>query len=567
MRLVGAPEALVEFNEYVYVADQKINLEQFETQFYNISGGTYIQELPTYEQGNTFNIIGVTYTGFTTEITITDVNVNREEYPMDVYGYPQAPINTENYFFQIGSGWFESTPRHRSPEQVDFTLSVFTGNNPNFQTKLTPFSYGQVYLNRFRNLPYTKLGFSLTPTIDNNKSWIYNEVGVRVNLDGGFNARYFTESDKLVLNVKNIDLFMNPSQGLVYDVWFMSRQYDYPIPNQGMSYIPPTPCNQNPIPIYPTRGGVDWTEINPQPRRKSFFEFAQTFWTNMINVRNRMYASNGKTGGYPTLESIYWRYIESEQELGVQNNNFTYQTMIDFVNGLGDYWIRIVEQMIPTTTLWNTGTRYENSIFHRQKFVWKRQIGCQIIPFEQPTTITNGTPPIQDTSSLASIKKLAPTTRPGKLTTSVFTYDCPIEATTIPKYPWSDSKTISDFKGVLGVSLNNYVLANGLDLNGCDLNNLQTEWFLDLRINSTIVIQYQFFVGNGYNNSFTSSPNKTDWDNALLYALPFMREFGYDFYFINDDLQIVIFNELCVNENTNTNVELNVGINFNLLCS
>ena len=111
------------------------------------------------------------------------------------------------------------------------------------------------------------------------------------------------------------------------------------------------------------------------------------------------------------------------------------------------------------------------------------------------------------------------------------------------------------------------VLANGLDLNGCDLNNLQTEWFLDLRINSTIVIQYQFFVGNGYNNSFTSSPNKTDWDNALLYALPFMREFGYDFYFINDDLQIVIFNELCVNENTNTNVELNVGINFNLLCS
>jgi len=54
--------------------------------------------------------------------------------------------------------------------------------------------------------------------------------------------------------------------------------------------------------------------------------------------------------------------------------------MIEYVNGLGDYWIRLVEQMIPATTIWNTGVKYENSIFHRQKFVWRRQRGCEIIP-------------------------------------------------------------------------------------------------------------------------------------------------------------------------------------------
>ena len=30
LRLIGAPEMLVEFNEYIYIADQKINLNDFE---------------------------------------------------------------------------------------------------------------------------------------------------------------------------------------------------------------------------------------------------------------------------------------------------------------------------------------------------------------------------------------------------------------------------------------------------------------------------------------------------------------------------------------------------------
>jgi hypothetical protein len=38
---------------------------------------------------------------------------------MDEYGYPMAPINGESYYFQMGSGWFEQTPSHRGPEQVN----------------------------------------------------------------------------------------------------------------------------------------------------------------------------------------------------------------------------------------------------------------------------------------------------------------------------------------------------------------------------------------------------------------------------------------------------------------
>ena len=63
------------------------------------------------------------------------------------------------------------------------------------------------------------LGYTLRETIDNNKSWVDNEIGIRRNLDGNLNARYYVSDEKLVLNVKNVDLFLNPGQGIAYEQW------------------------------------------------------------------------------------------------------------------------------------------------------------------------------------------------------------------------------------------------------------------------------------------------------------------------------------------------------------
>jgi len=38
---------------------------------------------------------------------------------------------------------------------------------------------------------------------------------------------------------------------------------------------------------------------------------------------------------------------------------------------MGEYWIRIIEQMMPTTTLWTSGLKINNSVFHRDKFVYR----------------------------------------------------------------------------------------------------------------------------------------------------------------------------------------------------
>jgi hypothetical protein len=224
-----------------------------------------------------------------------------------------------------------------------------------------------------------EMGFNLKKVQDNKKSWTNDDEGLRKNTDNLFNAYYNISTDRLLLNVKNIELFLNPAQALAYDVWYVSNTKNYPIPFTGMS----SP--------YPQTGGTDWTFINPKPQNKTFYEFYKTFWSNMINVRNRQFSSDGKTSGYPTLQSLFWKYLTMYQDTGLTNDNFGYQNMIEYVNGLGDFWIKLVEQFIPATTIWNTGTKFENSIFHRQKFIYRRQRGCQLVLQEIVGPVTTGT--------------------------------------------------------------------------------------------------------------------------------------------------------------------------------
>jgi len=522
MRLIGAPESLVEFNEHIYLADQKINIDQFEAQYARISGGTYVQSTPAFLPNSTYKIKGKTFSAFTTEDTYEDVQIELDDYPIDEQGYPKAPKNTEDYFFQIGAGWYETTPSHRSPDEVKLTGEVYTGQNYDIQTQLQPFTYGQQYLERFRKFPYMTEGFKLKKVVDNNKSWLEEDDKIRVSRDANFNAYYYADNEKLVLNVKNIDLFLNPAQGLVYDVWDSSVRYDYPIPESGLTIG------------YPVPGGVDSTFVNPEPKKKTFFEFYQTFWENMINVRNRQYITDGKTGGYPTLQSIWWKYIESEQTVGIPNNKYTYQKLIDYINGMGPYWMKLVEQMIPATTIWNTGTRLENSVLQKQKFVYRRQRGCQFIPV-----------PVE----------------PCFIITNIFDYTCQTEYTDFNIYAWlNGDRNVSNFQSILANRLNIMLAQQGLTLNDCIQSSVQTVWYVDLIIGDNQIIKKPFYTGYG----FTDVPTNSNWRNALIQNLPSLYPFGFT-YFLNGN-NLTITNMTCTPTNLNKSVKLNVCMDISINC-
>ena len=521
LRLVGAPDALVEFNEYVYVADQRINMREFNTQFAQITGGTYVEDVTAYNSGITFSIQGTKYSGFTASSETFLVTETRDSYPVDEFGYPQAPADTENYFFEKGAGWFESTPQHRSPEVVNQTSSVFTGNSPNVQTTLQPFSYGQEYFDRFRNFPYMNLGFNLKLVPDNKKSW--QPPVFRVSTQSGYNAYYVAPSDNLVLNAKNVDLFLNPGQGILYNIWSMSKDYNYPIPNSGMT------------PTYPSYGSYDWTFINPQPNKKTFFEFAQTFVQQTINARTRWYSSDGKTSGYPDLLNIYYNYLLSEENVGIPNDNFTYQKLIEYVDGLGPYWIRLTQQMIAASTIWNTGTRLENSPLQRQKFVYRRQSGCQLVPVTNDPCIAQG---------------------------QLFSYDCTTESASCSIYPWIGNQVsdVSSFSQVLYTVLYNYLNSQGYQLSQCLTDTLYSQWYVDVKINGSQVIQSKFFEGYGT----SQVPTNNQWKAALLFNLSQLINEGYYFY-VNGNT-VTVYNLTCVGTTEVTTIQINVGVNIDITC-
>ncbi len=373
LRFVGAPEALIEFNEHVYVAGQPMNMEKFKDFELKISGGTYTEEKPvlqTYFSAATNTFPPVVVTGFSQgyETVTRTTSINPQDLPVDIQGYPTVPRYGPNAYFQAGAGWFEETTEHRGKEVLDLKTSIFTGNTPFIKTKLNQFTYGEPYLELYRKFPDSKLGFPIVRTVDNKKSWVKkdSEDFRYLNLpDRGTN--YQTKNDKLVVNVKNVDVFLNVGQGLEWDVWNFSKRYSCPFGPNVLS----SP--------YPGVGGPDWTEILADATKLSFFEFAQKFWTVLINVKNRQTIDDGHAGGYPTLLSTYLDYMNSSQTCGIPSNQYTYEKMIAYVENMGDYWIRLLEQLIPATTIWQGGVKYENSIFHRYKYSYKHEPLCDDI--------------------------------------------------------------------------------------------------------------------------------------------------------------------------------------------
>lgn len=513
MRMVGAPKALVEFNETIYMADGPINIDRFNEEYDSLSGGTRLEILPVLDPTTTYKIQGVTYTAFTPTSQTTFIDTTRGDYPIDDEGYPTNATFTNNYFFEMGSGWYEQTPKHRANQKLDLTNSVFTGQNPDIQTSLEPYTYGEKFFDRYREFPYMDLGYELTSIKDNLKSWAQDTTGVRKST-GAFNAYYRVSDERLVLNRKNIELYMNMGQGLVYDVWDMSRKYDYPIPSTGLT----SP--------YPTPGGIDWTVVNPRPKQKTFFEFAQTFYKNMINVRNRQTQSS-KTGGYPTLQSIYWKYLTSEETVNIPSNQYTYQKMIDFTNGIGDYWMRLVEQVVPASTLWTGGQKMANSEFDRQKFVYRVQRGCEILPV--PCT-------------------------PCSITGPLFKYDCVDQTVDCNLYP---SLT---FQQILNSQVTSVVSSSGYTTADCDLNSIVSSWYVDLRLDSDILVQQQFYTGYGANDA----PTNAQWQSAIINHFLYLYQNGLA-YSINGNT-ITFTNIGCMANFTNKTIYLNVGINLSINC-
>ncbi len=154
--LIGIPEPFVEITEHVYTVEGKIDPRQAK---------------------------------------FTAVDYPSNSLPYDNSGYPKAPLENNEYYFQV------------------------SGNTDS----------GQAYMNAFR-----KAGFNLKITPDNKKSWIQSGATMRVHPS---TPTYYQEDSQLVLNTKEVNVALDTSRGLEWDVWNYITKIDFP--TNSTDYVSP----------------------------------------------------------------------------------------------------------------------------------------------------------------------------------------------------------------------------------------------------------------------------------------------------------------------------------------
>lgn len=123
------------------------------------------------------------------ELTLDDLP--SASLPYDSNGYPIAPVESDSFYFQM-SGDTDS---------------------------------GQAYMNNFRNV-----GFDLMLQVDNKKSWT-DEAGIYRRHYSS--PTYYEQDDRLILNTKEIDISLDTSRGVEYDVYKYVKEIDFPANSTG----------------------------------------------------------------------------------------------------------------------------------------------------------------------------------------------------------------------------------------------------------------------------------------------------------------------------------------------
>ena len=218
-------------------------------------------------------------------------------------------------------------------------------------------------------------GYTVSPLIeDNKKSWVNSESPTNRVYDLNLRETNYLKTSgliendsRLVINTKEIILTYDPAKAIECDVYDYIKLYGCPISLTGMTR--PYPSRD----WYGSQGGPDWSG-GMDVSNMSFAEFIGDVYRKFINVRNRKVIDDAHGGGYPTLRMIYEDYINALIKCGHASNAYQYTQLLNFVDVIQNYWLGLVEQVFPATVIWDGGIRYKNTVFDRQKFVYKHGI-------------------------------------------------------------------------------------------------------------------------------------------------------------------------------------------------
>ena len=205
LKFLGAPEPIININEYVYNVTSLPKSLSVQDDLYNLIQGNKTDVVITGFTESTYTYLTGVTTGSTT--------LSRTDYPIDGNNLPRKVTNIgSDIFFQKGSGWYDLTLNHRSSTVIDTDKSsgtfingefVLTGRTKTIKTKPKDFTYGEDYFDNFRTLPGLDYGFELESKIDNRKVSVTNNE----------------DDSKLILNRKNITVHLDSSNAVNFDIY------------------------------------------------------------------------------------------------------------------------------------------------------------------------------------------------------------------------------------------------------------------------------------------------------------------------------------------------------------
>jgi hypothetical protein len=268
--------------------------------------------------------------------------------------------------FSLDSDWFEFNLTVDNPAVLQtifnerIKVSIIGNTLTNFAILLD-----DVQLNKVCRVPNPPPfldvdcpSFDLKRIIDNKKSWVQNLSYITREFDlDRRETKYDINHEKLSINTKEIDLALNPAQAIENDVVTS-------IVGNECLLAPQTGCT-GPV---TTHNCVDL-----RPFITTEIVDNDDLINMLIDVKNRKTLS-----GYPTLQLMYHRYLNSQEHCGVGTNALDIDSVNAFLDLIGYYWSDLIEQVVPATTIWGStvtsgeGGNGSSSIFGSNKFVYRK---------------------------------------------------------------------------------------------------------------------------------------------------------------------------------------------------
>jgi hypothetical protein len=109
---------------------------------------------------------------------------------------------------------------------------------------------------------------------------------------------------------------------------------------------------------------------------------------------------------------------------------------------------------------------------------------------------------------------------------------------------------------------------SGYTLNDCIQNSVQTEWYVDLRIENEVLIKEPVLNPDGTNYvgyGYTDVPTNEMWRNSVYEYLPLLYDYGFQGEIRGNDL--IVTSLTCTERNINETLTLYAGIQININCN